>query len=193
MVPAGRMTATAHADIGARFRARPKAWVWGYVQTCDDVRRFRRRSRLGVCSSPAPRASNWRERSPGLKHTLPVTGGVHLMHRGHIRSYPTRNPLFVMTARKQQAARFECAVAGLSVTRPGTAPSMPSRVEVDRLYHNGEAANSRFWAFPRGPGRSRAEATAKQGDDDLCRITVAAVRLAARNRTLSGSLPDLAG
>jgi hypothetical protein len=34
MIPAGRMTATAHADIGVRFRARPKAWVWGYVQTC---------------------------------------------------------------------------------------------------------------------------------------------------------------
>jgi ribokinase len=32
-----------------------------------------------------------------------------------------------------QAARFGCAVAGLSVTRPGTAPSMPSRAEVDAL------------------------------------------------------------
>jgi len=31
------------------------------------------------------------------------------------------------------AARFGCAVAGLSVTRPGTAPSMPSREEVERL------------------------------------------------------------
>jgi ribokinase len=32
-----------------------------------------------------------------------------------------------------QAARFGCAVAGISVTRPGTAPSMPSRKEVDDL------------------------------------------------------------
>jgi ribokinase len=31
------------------------------------------------------------------------------------------------------AARFGCAVAGISVTRPGTAPSMPHRVEVDVL------------------------------------------------------------
>ncbi len=32
-----------------------------------------------------------------------------------------------------EAARFGCAVAGLSVTRAGTAPSMPSRAEVDAL------------------------------------------------------------
>jgi len=32
-----------------------------------------------------------------------------------------------------QAARFGCAVAGISVTRPGTAPSMPRRDEVRRL------------------------------------------------------------
>jgi ribokinase len=32
-----------------------------------------------------------------------------------------------------QAARFGCAVAGISVTRPGTAPSMPFRKEVDEL------------------------------------------------------------
>jgi ribokinase len=31
------------------------------------------------------------------------------------------------------ATRFGCAVAGISVTRPGTAPSMPSRAEVDAL------------------------------------------------------------
>lgn len=31
------------------------------------------------------------------------------------------------------AARFACAVAGISVTRAGTAPSMPARVEVDAL------------------------------------------------------------
>jgi len=31
------------------------------------------------------------------------------------------------------AAHFACAVAGLSVTRPGTAPSMPTRGEVDAL------------------------------------------------------------
>ncbi len=31
------------------------------------------------------------------------------------------------------ATRFGCAVAGLSVTRPGTAPSMPRRAEVDDL------------------------------------------------------------
>ena len=32
-----------------------------------------------------------------------------------------------------QAARFACAVAGLSVTKAGTAPSMPARKEVDAL------------------------------------------------------------
>jgi ribokinase len=31
------------------------------------------------------------------------------------------------------AARFGCAVAGISVTRPGTAPSMPHRPEIDAL------------------------------------------------------------
>lgn len=31
------------------------------------------------------------------------------------------------------AVRFGCAVAGISVTRPGTAPSMPARAEVDAL------------------------------------------------------------
>ncbi len=31
------------------------------------------------------------------------------------------------------ATRFGCAVAGISVTRPGTAPSMPTREEVDAL------------------------------------------------------------
>ncbi len=31
------------------------------------------------------------------------------------------------------AARFGCAVAGISVTRPGTAPSMPRRSEVEKL------------------------------------------------------------
>ena len=32
-----------------------------------------------------------------------------------------------------QAVRFGCATAGISVTRPGTAPSMPSRAEVEAL------------------------------------------------------------
>ncbi|MCT9000200.1 ribokinase [Chelativorans intermedius] len=32
-----------------------------------------------------------------------------------------------------QAVRFGCAVAGISVTRPGTAPSMPTLAEVDAL------------------------------------------------------------
>jgi ribokinase len=33
----------------------------------------------------------------------------------------------------EQAARFGCAAAGISVTRPGTAPSMPLRAEIDAL------------------------------------------------------------
>lgn len=33
----------------------------------------------------------------------------------------------------EQAARFAAATAGLSVTRPGTAPSMPTRAEIDAL------------------------------------------------------------
>ena len=32
-----------------------------------------------------------------------------------------------------QAARYGCATAGLSVTKAGTAPSMPSREEVDAI------------------------------------------------------------
>lgn len=36
-----------------------------------------------------------------------------------------------------EAVRFGCAVAGLSVTRPGTAPSMPRRAEVDALLKGG--------------------------------------------------------
>jgi ribokinase len=32
-----------------------------------------------------------------------------------------------------EAVRFGCAVAGISVTRKGTAPSMPSRDEVEAL------------------------------------------------------------
>ena len=36
-----------------------------------------------------------------------------------------------------EAVRFGCAVAGISVTRPGTAPSMPMREEVDALLRRG--------------------------------------------------------
>jgi ribokinase len=36
-------------------------------------------------------------------------------------------------ATPEEAVRFGCAVAGISVTRPGTAPSMPSRSEVEAL------------------------------------------------------------
>lgn len=35
------------------------------------------------------------------------------------------------------AVRFGCATAGISVTRPGTAPSMPKRVEIDALLARG--------------------------------------------------------
>ena len=31
------------------------------------------------------------------------------------------------------AARFGCAAAGISVTRPGTAPAMPMRAEIEAL------------------------------------------------------------
>jgi hypothetical protein len=37
MVCAGRMTATARADIGAGFKPDGEAWVRGCVQTCDDA------------------------------------------------------------------------------------------------------------------------------------------------------------
>ena len=47
---AGRMTATARADIGARYSSQTvKGGSEVCVQTSDDVRRSRRRSRLGVC------------------------------------------------------------------------------------------------------------------------------------------------
>jgi len=35
------------------------------------------------------------------------------------------------------AVRFGCATAGISVTRPGTAPSMPTLAEVEALMRNG--------------------------------------------------------
>jgi ribokinase len=35
------------------------------------------------------------------------------------------------------AVRFGCATAGISVTRHGTAPSMPKRVEIDALLARG--------------------------------------------------------
>jgi ribokinase len=35
------------------------------------------------------------------------------------------------------AARFGCAVAAISVTRPGTAPSMPTLAEVEALLARG--------------------------------------------------------
>jgi ribokinase len=35
------------------------------------------------------------------------------------------------------AVRFGCATAAISVTRPGTAPSMPSRAEIDALMSRG--------------------------------------------------------
>jgi hypothetical protein len=39
IIGAGRVTATAHAAIGAS-EARRKAWVRGCVQMCDDARPF---------------------------------------------------------------------------------------------------------------------------------------------------------
>ncbi len=39
-----------------------------------------------------------------------------------------------------EAARFGCAVAGISVTRPGTAPSMPRLAEVEALLASADAA-----------------------------------------------------
>ena len=36
-----------------------------------------------------------------------------------------------------EAARFGSAVAGISVTRPGTAPSMPTRAEAEALLARG--------------------------------------------------------
>lgn len=35
------------------------------------------------------------------------------------------------------AVRFACAAAGISVTRPGTAPAMPTRAEIDQLLQQG--------------------------------------------------------
>ena len=69
MSNAGRMTATARGDIGARIEARPQAWVWGCVQMCDDVRPQRTTISIGSLRCFAPRASSrhiwrtrWRER-----------------------------------------------------------------------------------------------------------------------------------
>lgn len=39
-----------------------------------------------------------------------------------------------------EAVRFGCAVAGISVTRPGTAPAMPNRGEVDALLNRSNPA-----------------------------------------------------
>jgi ribokinase len=40
-------------------------------------------------------------------------------------------------ADRVSAVRFGCATAGISVTRPGTAPSMPTRAEIDALLARG--------------------------------------------------------
>lgn len=42
-----------------------------------------------------------------------------------------------------EATRFGCATAGLSVTRPGTAPSMPEREEVDHLMRTLKVTSTR--------------------------------------------------
>ena len=36
-----------------------------------------------------------------------------------------------------EAVRFGCATAGLSVQKPGTAPSMPTRAEIEALLAQG--------------------------------------------------------
>jgi ribokinase len=43
-----------------------------------------------------------------------------------------------------EATRYGCAVAGISVTRPGTAPSMPYRAEVDNLIASSSPLPARF-------------------------------------------------
>lgn len=45
--------------------------------------------------------------------------------------------LLAQGADVRDAVRFGCATAGVSVTRPGTAPSMPTRAEVDALVAGG--------------------------------------------------------
>jgi ribokinase len=40
-----------------------------------------------------------------------------------------------------EAVRFGCATAGISVTRPGTAPSMPSRAEIEALLARSRSAD----------------------------------------------------
>ena len=40
-----------------------------------------------------------------------------------------------------EATQFACVVAGISVTRPGTAPSMPHRLEIDAIRVSREAAD----------------------------------------------------
>ena len=37
-----------------------------------------------------------------------------------------------------ESTKFACAAASISVTRPGTAPSMPSHDEVERLYRKSD-------------------------------------------------------
>jgi len=45
-------------------------------------------------------------------------------------------------AQPEAAVRFACVAAGLSVTRPGAAASMPARAEIDAALVRGAAAPS---------------------------------------------------
>jgi len=56
------MTATARADIGARFKARPKSVGLGCVQTCDDVCRFPATISIESLLCVRPRASDRQDR-----------------------------------------------------------------------------------------------------------------------------------
>jgi ribokinase len=49
-----------------------------------------------------------------------------------------------------EATQFACAVAGISVTRPGTAPSMPHRPEIDAIRAPKEAAEKVRFAYGHG-------------------------------------------
>ena len=54
-----------------------------------------------------------------------ILGHVFARENGVILGHPVVVPL--------DAVRFGCATAGISVTRPGTAPSMPALAEVEAL------------------------------------------------------------
>jgi ribokinase len=80
------------------------------------------------------KSKNVRESVPAFRvaPVMETTGAGDAFAAGFAVALAEGKPLI-------EATRYGCAVAGISVTRPGTAPSMPYRDEVDQLLRSYES------------------------------------------------------